>query len=208
MKTMTRNVLANAGVQSPALQRFVAEWAALTQPQRIEVISSADDARLIAEAIESGALLTAGEGNYFARSHTKDTARSEERTVVATSRASAPGLDKTWRDADGVLAVQREKMRGALRDKTMYVVPYLMAVPNTPLANYAAGVQLTDDRSVVLHMIRMARVGIEYFADLDDPEYFVRGVHVSGKLSGLGQGTDDDQRLFATIADQRLILHY
>lgn len=208
MKTMTRNVLANAGVQSPALQRFVAEWAALTQPQRIEVISSADDARLIAEALESGELLTAGAGNYFARSHPKDTARSEERTVVATSRASDRGVYNNWRDADDVLAVQREKMRGALRDKTMYVVPYLMAVPNTPLANYAAGVQLTDDRSVVLHMIRMARVGIEYFADLDDPEYFVRGVHVSGKLSELGQGADDDQRLFATIADQRLILHY
>lgn len=208
MKTMTNNVVADAGALNPAMQSFVDEWAELTQPQRIEVISAADDDRLIAEALESGELLTAAEGNYFARSHPKDTARSEERTVVATSRASDRGVYNNWHDADEVIAAQRDKMRGELQNKTMYVVPYLMAVPNTPLANYAAGVQLTDDRSVVLHMIRMARVGIKYFEELDDPEFFVRGVHITGDLDALGQGTGNDQRLFATIADQRLILHY
>ena len=35
-------------------------------------------------------------------------------------------------------------MRAASAGKTMYVVPYLMAVPGTPLAPFAAGVQLTD----------------------------------------------------------------
>ena len=49
-------------------------------------------------------------------------------------------------------------MRGASAGKTMYVIPYLMAAPGSPLEKYAAGVQLTDNRSVVLHMNRMARV--------------------------------------------------
>ena len=83
-----------------------------------------------------------------------------------------------------------------------------MAPPGSPLEAYAAGVELTDSRTVVLHMIRMARVGVDYIDDLADPDMFVRGVHVTGDLENLGQGTADDQRYFVTIADERTILHY
>ena len=37
---------------------------------------------------------------------------------------------------------------------------------------------------------------------------FVRGVHVTGDLENLGQGTPDDQRYFVTVADERTILHF
>ncbi len=99
-------------------------------------------------------------------------------------------------------------MRGQSRGKTMYVVPYLMAPPGSPLEPYAAGVELTDNRPVVLHMIRMARVGVAHLDNLADPATFVRAVHVTGDLENLGQGTDDDQRYFVTVADQRTILHF
>ena len=101
-----------------------------------------------------------------------------------------------------------ERMRGASAGKTMYVVPYLMAPPGSPLEAYAAGVELTDTRTVVLHMIRMARVGVEHVNDLADQDSFVRAVHVTGDLENLGQGTPDDQRYFVTVADERTILHY
>jgi phosphoenolpyruvate carboxykinase (GTP) len=90
----------------------------------------------------------------------------------------------------------------------MYVVPYLMAPPGSPLESWAAGVELTDARTVVLHMIRMARVGVQHVNDLADPDSFVRGVHVTGDLEKLGQGTPADQRYFVTIPDERTILHY
>ena len=51
------------------------------------------------------------------------------------------------------------RMRGASAGETMYVVPYLMAPPGSPLEAYVAGVELTDDRTVALHMIRMAGSG-------------------------------------------------
>jgi phosphoenolpyruvate carboxykinase (GTP) len=57
-------------------------------------------------------------------------------------------------------------------------------------------------------MIRMARVGIDLINELDDPDTFVRAVHVTGDLEHLGQGTDDDQRWFVTVADERTILHF
>ncbi len=208
MSTTTIHALDVAGVTNDAIREFVREWAAITTPARVEVVSAADDARLIQEALDAGELLPAGEGRYYARSHVKDTARSEERTVVATSRPIDRGVYNNWRHSDEVEAILRERMRGASAGKTMYVVPYLMAVPGTPLAAFGAGVQLTDDRTVVLQMIRMARVGLDLFEDLEDPGFFVRGVHVTGDLDALGHGTPDDQRLFATIADRRTILHF
>jgi phosphoenolpyruvate carboxykinase (GTP) len=208
MNTTTDLSLDVAGVTNEAIREFVLEWAAITTPARVEVVSAADDARLLQEALDAGELLPAGEGRYYARSHVKDTARSEARTVVATSRPCDRGVYNNWRDSDEVDAILRERMRGESAGKTMYVVPYLMAVPGTPLASFGAGVQLTDDRTVVLQMIRMARVGLHLFEELEDPGFFVRGVHVTGDLDSLGHGTPDDQRLFATIADRRTILHF
>lgn len=157
------------------IRAFVAEWAAITMPDRVEVVSAADDARLIREPLDDGALLPAGNGRYYSRSHVTDTARSEERTVVATADPADRGVYNNWRPA----------------------VEVKQAI-----------VELTDDRNVVLQMIRMARVGMEYLSDLADPSMFVRGVHVTGDLDALGQGTAADQRLFATIADERTISHF
>ena len=101
-----------------------------------------------------------------------------------------------------------DRMRGASAGKTMYVIPYLMSPPGNELAPWAAGVELTDSRPVVLHMIRMSRVAARFLDELEDPDHFVRAVHVTGDLENLGQGTDADQRYFVTVADERTILHF
>jgi phosphoenolpyruvate carboxykinase (GTP) len=201
-------VLDGAGLANPHVREFVREWAAITEPDRIEVVGVDDDARLIEESLAAGELFPAGEGRYYSRSYPKDTARSEERTIVATAEPSDRGVYNNWHPSDEMKPMLVERMRGASRGKTMYVVPYLMAPAGSPLESYAAGVELTDHRTVVLHMIRMARVGVHHIDNLADPSMFVRGVHVTGDLESLGQGTDDDQRYFVTVADERLILHY
>lgn len=200
--------LTPAGIHHERIRAFVTEWAEITEPDQIELISTTDDVRLIGEALAAGELLPAGSGRYYARSHPMDTARSEERTVVATADPADRGRYNNWQPVSEVKPRITDRMRGASRGKTMYVVPYLMAPPGTPLAAYAAGVELTDDRTVVLQMIRMARVGLDQFDRLTDPDFFVRGVHVTGDLDSLRHGTPEDQRLFATIADERMILHY
>jgi phosphoenolpyruvate carboxykinase (GTP) len=199
------------GIPDVHVRGFIRYWAGITRPDRIEIIDAADDGRLLAEALAAGELLPAGEGRYYARSHPADTARSEDRTVVATADPADAGRYNNWRPADEVKAELLPRLAGASRGKTMYVVPYLMAVPDGPLTRHAVGVELTDDRTVVLQMIRMARVSRDILDNLGlsgDPSYFVRGVHVTGDLDSLGQGTDDDRRLFATLADERTIIHY
>ncbi|MCW2824263.1 MAG: phosphoenolpyruvate carboxykinase [Aeromicrobium sp.] len=197
-----------AGLKNPKVREYVRYWADLTGADRVEVVSAADDARLVKEALEAGELEPAGEGLYYSRSYHKDTARSEERTIVATSDPQDKGVYNNWRPAEEMTPMLEDRMRGASKGKTMYVIPYLMAPPGNALAPYATGVELTDARTVVLHMIRMSRVGVEYLEDLEDPNQFVRAVHVTGDLENLGQGTPDDQRYFVTVADQRTILHY
>jgi len=200
--------LDHAGLKNPSVREYVRHWAELTGAARIEVIGAADDARLISESLAAGEILPAGEGRYYSRSYVKDTARSEERTIVATANPADKGVYNNWRPAAKMRPMLEERMRGASAGKTMYVIPYLMAPPGSPLEPYAVGVELTDHRTVVLHMIRMARCGVEYVNNLADPDKFVRGVHVTGDLENLGQGTPEDKRYFVTFADERTILHF
>jgi phosphoenolpyruvate carboxykinase (GTP) len=201
-------VLHSAGLTNKQVAEYVRHWAELTGAATVEVVGLADDDRLLSEALDAGEIVPAGEGRYYARSYRLDTARSEERTVVATGRETDRGVYNNWRPSSEMKPKLADLMRGACAGKTLYVVPYLMAPPGSPLERYAGGVQLTDNRTVVLHMNRMARTGVELVQNLADPDSFVRAVHVTGDLEHLGQGTPDDQRYFVTVADERTILHY
>lgn len=198
--------LDEAGLTNPHVREYVAHWANITGAERIEVVSAADDARLIQESLDAGELLPAGEGLYYSRSYYKDTARAEERTIVATSNEADKGVYNNWKPSAEMKPKLVELMTGASEGKTMYVIPYLMSPKGSPVEKFAAGVELTDNRNVVLQMIRMARVGVEYINDLGDS--FVKAVHVTGDLENLGQGTPDDKRYFVTVADERTILHF
>ncbi|HET6859161.1 MAG TPA: phosphoenolpyruvate carboxykinase, partial [Streptomyces sp.] len=200
--------LDEAGLKNPHVREYVQHWFQHTGAASIEVVSAADDARLVQESLDAGELLPAGEGRYYSRSYHKDTARSEERTIVATNNPSDKGVYNNWRPAAEMKPLLEDRMRGAFEGKTMYVIPYLMAPPGNVLGQWAAGVQVTDTRTVVLHMIRMSRVGAQHLENLEDPDSFVRAVHVTGDLKNLGQGTPDDQRYFVTVADERTILHF
>ena len=201
-------ILEAAHLKNDHVREYVRYWAGITGADNIEVVSADDDARLVQEALAAGEIQSAGEDLYYSRSFHKDTARSEERTIVATSNPADQGVYNNWYPASEMKEKLIGLMTGASMGKTLYVIPYLMSAPGSPLEKYAAGVELTDNRSVVLHMNRMARVGVEFINNLADQESFVRAVHVTGDLENLGQGTPEDKRYFVTVADERTILHY
>jgi phosphoenolpyruvate carboxykinase (GTP) len=201
-------ILEAAHLKNDHVREYVRYWAGVTGADNIEVVSAEDDARLVQEALAAGEIELAGDDLYYARSYYKDTARSEERTIVATSNPEDQGVYNNWYPASEMKDKLIGLMTGASKGKTMYVIPYLMSAPASPLERYAAGVELTDNRSVVLHMNRMARVGVEFINNLADQDSFVRAVHVTGDLENLGQGTPEDKRYFVTVADERTILHF
>jgi len=85
-------VLDEAGLKNVHVREYVRYWAALTGAGRVEVVGAADDARLIQQSLAAGEIAPAGEGLYYARSYVKDTARSEERTIVATHDPADAGV--------------------------------------------------------------------------------------------------------------------
>jgi phosphoenolpyruvate carboxykinase (GTP) len=125
--------LDEAGLTNPHVREYVRYWADLTGADRVEVVGAADDARLIEESLAAGEILPAGDGLYYSRSYSKDTARSEERTIVATANPADKGVYNNWRPSSEMRPLLESKMRGASVGKTMYVVPYLMAPPGSPL---------------------------------------------------------------------------
>ena len=158
---MSRQSLDEAGLTNPKVREFVKEYAELTGAERIEVVNAADDARLIQEAARRrraaagrrGPLLLAQllQGHRPLRgAHDR---RDQRREGQGRLQQLAPGLGD---EADARTTGCAAPCEG----KTMYVIPYLMAPPGNALAPWAAGVELTDTRTVVLHMIRMSRVGV------------------------------------------------
>jgi len=201
-------VLDGAGLTNTHVRDFVKHWLAHTGAMRLEVVSAADDERLIQEALASGEIVPVDGGLFYSRSYFKDTARSEERTFVSTANPADKGVYNNWRPSSEMKPKLEGLMKDASAGKTMYVIPYLMSPAGATLEDWASGVELTDSRVVVLHMIRMARVGVNLINNLRNSASFVRGVHVTGDLENLGQGTPEDKRHFVTVADERLILHF
>ena len=191
----------------PAID-FIREWATHVGAADLQIIDATDDARLTREALDAGEVLPVSGGRIYARSHQKDTARTEERTFVATADPADRGAYNNWRSSSELKPRVTALMKGAASGKTLYAIPYTMAPDGSPLTPWAAGLELTDSRVVALHMIRMTRVGVRYINELKNPASFVRGVHITGDLDNLKQGTPEDQRHFVTIADERLILHF
>lgn len=189
------------------VEAFAREWAVHTGASRVEVVDAGDEERLIDEALRASEISPVDGGRYYARSYKRDTARSEERTFVATGDPRDRGVYNNWAPSAELKPKVTALMRGASGGKTMYVIPYLMSHPASPLAPWAAGVELTDSRLVVLHMLRMTRVGLSHLEGIESG-HFVHGVHVTGDLDHLGQGTPYDKRHFVTVADERLILHF
>ena len=129
-------ILEAAHLKNDRVREYVTYWAGITGADNIEVVSADDDARLVAEALAAGEIFPAGEGLYYSRSYYKDTARSEERTIVATSNPADKGIYNNWYPAAEMKEKLTGLMRGASAGKTMYVIPYLMSPPGAPLEQY------------------------------------------------------------------------
>ena len=64
------SVLDEAGLKNPKVREYVAHWAAITEPERIEVVSADDDDRLVQEALDAWELLP-GEYRVFVGSSSR-----------------------------------------------------------------------------------------------------------------------------------------
>ena len=114
-------------------------------------------------------------GCYYHRSKPNDVARVEQCTFICTQMQEDAGPTNNWMAPKAMYDKLRGLCAGAMKGRTMYVVPYLMGPAGSPLTK--VGIELTDSLYVVLSMRIMARMGQVALEQLGDSDDFNRGLH-------------------------------
>ncbi len=175
----------------PAIDQWVNEIRALTKPDRVVYCDGSAQERdeLIAECLATGELIGLNQeklpGCYLHRSAPHDVARTEHLTFISTERKVDVGPTNNWMAPADARARLTPLFDGAMRGRTMYVVPFLMGPPGSRFSK--VGVEITDSKYVVLNMRVMTRVGQAAYDHLDagagGDNDFTRCLHSLGDLS-------------------------
>src|ERR1700744_1409328 len=142
---------------------WVEESARLTKPERIVYCdgSEAENRRILDEMLRSSDSVTLNEKTYpncyLHRSSPNDVARPEHLRFIRTSHKDDVGPTNNWMDPEAAKFKVGALLDGAMRGRTMYVVPYIMGPVNSPISK--EGVEITDSPYVVANMRIMARMG-------------------------------------------------
>ncbi len=123
--------------------------------------------------------------SFLARSAESDVARLESRTFICTDNEADAGPTNKWREPVAMRAELDEVFRGAMRGRTMYVVPFAMGPIGSPMARF--GVQVTDSPYVVVSIGTMTRMGDAALDAIARGASWVPAVHSVGAPLALGE---------------------
>jgi phosphoenolpyruvate carboxykinase (GTP) len=171
------------------LETWVDEAAKLTKPARVAYCdgSEAEYQRMIAEMLRGGGTLTLNEKTYpnchLHRSSPNDVARTEHLTFICSPEKEEAGPTNNWMDPGTAKHKVGALLDGAMRGRTMYVVPYVMGPVSSPISK--VGVEVTDSPYVVASMRIMSRMGKVAMERLGASSEFVPGLHSLGDLDPL-----------------------
>src|SRR5215469_2246215 len=156
MTTAAKEPLGRCNTANRTVLAWIEEQTKLCQPEQVFWCdgSEAEKDFLTAEAVARGILIKLNQeklpGCYYHRSNPNDVARVEQCTYICTENQEETGPTNNWAPPVEMYAKLHSLCRGAMRGRTMYVVPYLMGPPGSPLAK--VGIELTDSIYVVLSM--------------------------------------------------------
>jgi phosphoenolpyruvate carboxykinase (GTP) len=184
------------------LENWVDEAAKLTKPERVVYCDGSEDEneRIIGEMLGEGDSETLNEKTYpncyLHRSSPNDVARTEHLTFICTPNKDDAGPTNNWMDPGAAKHKVGALLDGAMRGRTMYVVPYIMGPVDSPISK--AGVEVTDSPYVVANMRIMSRMGTAAVKRIGSSSDFVPGLHSIGDL-------DPMRRYIAHFPEEKLI---
>ena len=173
-------------VANSSVKQWVNEMVRLCQPDRVVWCDGSEEEkkRLTEEAISTGEVLELNQeklpGCLYHRTAKNDVARTEHLTFICTSKEEDAGPTNNWMSPEEAYSKLGALFEGSMKDRTMYIVPFIMGVPGSPFSK--VGIELTDSIYVVLNMRIMTRMGQVAIDELDRVDSFTKCLHSKHQL--------------------------
>jgi len=191
-----------------SLRAWVLDRIRMLQPARVHLCdgSEQENQEMLTSMVHNGSLIPVNPkirpNSYVARSTTSDVARVEEKTFICSENKNDAGFTNNWRDPEEMQRTMTKLFEGAMRGRTMYVIPFAMGPIDSPFTQI--GVQITDSPYAAVNMRIMTRMGSEALRMLGNDRPFIPCVHTLG--APLQRGQEDST--WPSNPNEKYIVHF